>query len=276
MSQENIDNREDFDSRKDEAMPVELTSTPVRKASRPAANAGISFWNTRYGVIQSGKEDDVIAHSLAQYGEWSEQELDTIGALLDEGSIALQYGAEYGAQTLYFSNLVGSTGQVHVVEPRRLEHIALCNAVALNTMRNVYPHHLALDKEPGRIALPVSSSQPEERVQAVSLDSLELPALHLLKLNPPACLIPVLAGAAETVREHKPAIYFRLSTMELAVDEVAALKALGYRCWSHLPYLYNRVNHASNKLNVFPGWTHRNVIAVHRDTPAEFEHLPEL
>lgn len=261
---------------KEEVAVAEIAGATAKTSMRPAANAGVPLWSTRYGIMQVSQVDDVVTRSLAKYGEWVEQELDTIGALLDEGSVALQYGAEYGAHTLYLSSLVGRSGQVHVVEPRRLEHITLCSAVALNNLRNVYPHHVALGDRKGRVDLPASDSHPEERARMVPLDALELGALHLLKVNPAGCLRSLLAGGVETLRQHKPAIYFRLSTMELAVNEIAALKAQGYRCWSHLPYLYSPSNLSGNKLNIFPGWAHQNVIAVHRDAPAEFEHLPEL
>lgn len=264
-----------IENTKHDAAVAELAVPAVKATTKPAAN-GVPLWNTRYGIVQANQAEDVVARSLSKYGEWSEQELDTIGALLDEGSIALQYGAEYGVHALYLSSLVGESGEVHVVEPRRMEHIALCTAVALNHLDNVYPHHVALGDRSGRLELPAAGQQPAERSRMVALDALELPNLHLLKINLPGTLMSILAGATSVLRQHKPAIYFRLSTMELAATEIAALKTHGYRCWSHLPYLYNASNLSGNKLNIFPGWAHQNVIAVHRDDPAEFEHLPEL
>ncbi|GAB2581575.1 hypothetical protein ISP15_05925 [Dyella jejuensis] len=259
-----------------EVVANDAAATVAKAPSRPGNNPGVSLWSTRYGIVQARQADDVVARSLSKYGEWIEQELDTIGSLLDDGAVALQYGAEYGAHALYLSSLVGNSGEVHVVEPHRLEHIALCTAVALNNLRNVYPHHVGLGDRAGRMDIPASHGQPEERARMVPLDSLELANLHLLKINPPGALMSTLAGAVETLRQHKPAIYFRLSSMELAANEVAALKAQDYRCWSHLPYLYNPSNLSGNKQNIFPGWAYQNVIAVHRDAPAEFGHLPEL
>ncbi|QAU24127.1 hypothetical protein EO087_09095 [Dyella sp. M7H15-1] len=240
----------------------EIVVATQTSAKAPARVGSVPLWSTRYGILQTRKSDDVVTRSLSKYGEWMEQELDVIGMLLDEGSVALQYGAEYGVHTLYLSALVGDSGQVHVAEPRRLEHIALCNAVGLNNLRNVYPHHVGLGERSGKLELASSNDQPEERTHMVAVDSLELPNLHLLKVNAPGTLISVLAGAVEALRQHKPAIYFRLSTMELAVTEIETLKAHGYRCWSHLPYLYNSANLSGNKLNIFPGWTHQNVIAT--------------
>ncbi|GLQ98372.1 hypothetical protein [Dyella mobilis] len=254
-------------------VPSAIAKAPSTRAS---ANAGVALWRTRYGILKANQATDLVARSLTRYGEWIEQELDTIGTLLDEGHVAVQYGAEYGAHALYLSDLVAETGEVHVVEPRRLEHIGLCTAVALNDLHNVYPHHAALGERAERIELKPVGELPAERVHCMPLDAMELTALNLLKINPPGALMSVLAGASETLRKHKPAIYFRLSTMEQAVTEVAALKTHGYRCWSHHPYLYNPSNLLGNKLNIFPGWAYQNVIAIHRDAPAEFEYLLEI
>ncbi|HTV87287.1 MAG TPA: FkbM family methyltransferase [Dyella sp.] len=257
------------------AADIPAIFTPVHKALSKAVPS-VPLWNTRYGMVHDNQADDVIARSLSSYGEWAEQELDLVGALLDEGNVALQYGAEHGAHALYMSKLVGVAGEVHVVEPRRLPHIALCTALGLNNVRNVHPWQAALGDRQGSVDLPASTDQPEERVRMLTLDALKLSALHLLKINLHGCLLALLSGAGETLRKHKPAIYFRLSTLESAANEVAALKETGYRCWSHLPYLYNAGNFAENKRNIFPGWSHQNVIAVHRDAPVNFQHLPEI
>jgi FkbM family methyltransferase len=243
-------------------------ATPVHRAA--------SMWTTRYGIVQASQVDDLVTQSLNNYGEWAERELDVVGALLDEGNVALQYGAEYSAQTLALAGLIGSAGQVHVVEPRRLSHMTLCTSAALNGLRNVYPHHIALGDVNGHVDLPASSNHPQERTRLVALDSMEFSELQLLKINPLGCLLPVLAGASETLRQHKPAVYFRLSAMELAINEIATLKAQGYRCWSHLPYLYNQANFTSNKRNIFPGFVNQNVIAVHKSASTGFDHLTEL
>jgi FkbM family methyltransferase len=243
---------------------------------RATASVSLALRRTRYGVLKATQSDDLIARSLAEYGEWIDQELDTLGALIDQGHVAVQYGAEYGVHALYLSSLVGKTGEVHVVEPRRLQHIDLCMAVALNDLSNVYPHHAALAERIDRVELKASGEQPAERTPTLPLDAMGLSQLHLLKINPPGVLMSVLAGASETLRRFKPAIYFRLSTMELAATEVAALKTHGYRCWSHHPHLYNPSNLSGNKHNIFPGWAYQNVVAIHRDAPARFDGLTEI
>lgn len=254
-----------------QAAQAPATSTEARRNGKP------SFWQTRYGLVLAQDSKATMARSLAEYGEWIEQELDTLGALLDEGHVALEYGAEYGAQTLWLSQLVGANGQVHVVEPRRLEHIALCSTLALNQIRNVYPLHAALgESRNATVCLAAADGQPEETSRQLALDALRMSKLHLIKVNRPGGLLPMLAGAESTLRNHRPSIYFRLSDTDLATEEINALKSMGYRCWSHLPYLYSARNFSGSSSNIFPGWVSQNVIATHREATAEFVHLNEL
>lgn len=254
-----------------DAVETSVATTEARRNSKP------SFWQTRYGLVLAQDSKATMARSLAEYGEWIEQELDTLGVLLDEGHVALEYGAEYGAQTLWLSQLVGATGQVHVVEPRRFEHIALCSTLALNQVRNVYPLHAALgDSRHATVFFAAADDQPEETSRQIALDALRMSKLQLIKVNRPGGLLPMLAGAETTLRNHRPSIYFRLSNTDLATEEINVLKSMGYRCWSHLPYLYSARNFAGSTANIFPGWVSQNVIATHKDVTTEFVHLNEL
>lgn len=264
----------------DQTVPeTDMTTAPDPIESvhntKPAEGA-MELWQTRHGLIPAIGAEDTVARSLRTYREWAVEELDTIGAVVDEGGVVLEYGAEYGAHTLWLSQLVGRSGQVHVVEPRRLGLIALCTTVGINRLVNVYPVHGVLGKGDASVELPASGAQPVEWSRSLRLDDMGLEALQLIKLNTPGGLLDVVTGGRETLRRHRPAVYFRLSSMDGAAVEITALKDLGYRCWSHLPYLHNPGNTAGVKANIFPGWVHQNVIAVHRSTAAEFEHLPEL
>lgn len=247
-----------------------LSEVTVDKVGAGTAAEAVEFWTTRHGVVMASDADDTVARSLRTYREWAAEELDTLGAVVDVGNVVLEFGAEYGAHTMWLADLVSRTGRVIAVERDRQAFIALCTTLGLNRIANVHPLHAMLGKENDSLKL------AGESVRAVSLDDLDLPSLHLIKLNLPGSLLDVVAGGRETLRRHRPAVYFRLSDMEAAATEIAALKDAGYRCWSHLPYLHNPANFAGTRANVFPGWVHRNVIAVHRTMPAEFEHLPEL
>lgn len=263
-------------------MPEEATApqAPVI-ANLPPARKTVSVglppvWQSRYGIVLADASEKQLTQSLGAYGEWVEQELDLVGVLLEESQVVLEYGAELGAHTLWLSKMVGAHGTVYAVEPDRMEHIALCSTLALNQVRNVHPIHASLGDSTSEMLTEARDDRPAEAIRQIKVDSLRLGELHLLKINPRGALLSVLAGGDAVLSNQMPTIYFRLSSAELAIKEIAALKARGYRCWSHLPYLHNGDNFLGSKTNIFPGSVSQNVIAVHKSKAADFGHLPEL
>lgn len=229
------------------------------------------FWKTRYGIAAAVATDDVVARSLQLYGEWAEHETNLLSGLIEEGQTILEFGGDLAAHALWMAHTVGPLGQVHVVEPRRLRFQQLCANVALNRLDNVFAHPAWLDRSAGQHVLGA-----KETVRAITIDSLQLEAVHLMKFNLANTLVDALAGARETLREHRPLLYVRLSGMEQAAAEVASIKALGYRVWSHVPYLYNSDNFAGLENNIFPGIVQQNAIAAPVDSRFEFGDRPEL
>ncbi|GLQ94787.1 FkbM family methyltransferase [Dyella acidisoli] len=247
-----------------------------------ASESSSRLWSTRYGMMTGVPVKGSVARSLQRYGEWSEQELNLLSGLIQDGQSVLEFGGEYGAHTLWFARAVGEKGKVYVAEPRRLPFQQLCANVAINQLTNVYTHshwlarsdaQLVLSSLPGGV---VPDGEEDEMVNVVTLDSLNLDSLDLLKINLSGSLIDLLLGAAETIRKHRPIIYYRLSGIEQVEAEVQAIKDLGYRCWSHTPYLYNADNHASESVNIFPGCVQQNVIASPVESRFELEQRYEL
>ena len=235
------------------------------------------LWKSRYGISAALGANNLTARSLQQYGEWVEQELDLLSGFVQEGQTVLEFGGDYGAHTLWLSRAVGDKGAAHVAEPRRIEFQQLCANLALNGLTNVHTHSVWLGRENGAVK-PSSelAKDQDERFRGATIDSLGLEALHLLKVNLPGTLVPLLQGADERLRRFRPTVYFRLGTTEQAMAEVKALKDAGYRCWSHLPYLFNPDNYAGNADNLFPGCVHQNVIAAPIESRMEFDRLREI
>lgn len=224
----------------------------------------------RYGTAAPTTSDSAAARSLQLYGEWAERETDLLSGVVTEGHHIVEVGGDHGAHTLWLALAVGDTGAVHVIEPRRLPLQHLCANLVLNQLGNVHTHHASMGASEG------CEVMGDETIRRTTLDGLGLAALHLLKVNIPGILAELLEGAATTMREHRPIIYARLGGTESAEREVAALKALGYRAWSHTPSLFNPENHAGITRNIFPGLLSCNVIAAHPDSGVEFEDMAEL
>jgi FkbM family methyltransferase len=238
------------------------------------------LWKTRYGIMASRRADAMVARSLQLYGEWMEHELDLLSGLLEQGNSVLEFGGEFGAHSLWLAQAVGEAGQVHVVEPRRLEFQQLCANVALNQLPNVYAHLAWLGRDDESVLVSEKIGEPvagdTARVRSISVDSLELSSLHLVKVNIAGTLSGILQDAEATLRRCRPAIYARLGQPEQAIAEIRALKQAGYRCWSHLPYRYNRDNFNASDDNQFPGCVSQNVIAVPVESRTDFDRLQEI
>lgn len=236
------------------------------------------MWNTRYGVMNAVAADNLTSRSLKLLGEWMEQELDLLSTFVEEGQTVVEFGADYGAHTLWLSRAVGAQGEVHTAEPRRLDFQQLCANLAINGLTNVHtlPVWLGRHSAVAQLADLVPGTSANERVRVANIDGLGLESLHLLKVNQPGTLESVLGGADETVRKHRPVIYLRLGTVEQSIAEVKAIKELGYRCWSHLPYLFNKDNYADQTDNIFPGRVSQNVIAAPIEGRLSFDHLQEI
>ena len=246
----------------------------------PQPDTAHPFWTTRYGIAAAVAGDSPVARSLQLYGEWAEHETTLLSGLIEEGQTVLEFGSDFAAHALWMSQVVGPRGEVHIAEPRRIRFQQACANVAINGLDNVFTHPVWLGRGKGSATLDTLTRDGKpgahERIRIATVDSLRLETLHLLKVNQPHALVDVLAGATDTLRTHRPLIYARLSGLDAAQLEVDALKALGYRAWSHVPYLFNHDNHAGVETNIFPGMVQQNVIAAPADSRFEFAERLEL
>lgn len=257
------------------ALPAtSLSDRALPMTIAPSNDRPSPFWTTRYGIAAAVPADDAVSRSLQTYGEWAEQEADLVSGLIEAGNTVLEFGAELGAHAMWMSQAVGPHGQVHLAEPRRIRFQQSCANLALNGLDNVFTHAVWLGR--GRGHLTLEGKHGQESVRGVTLDSLKLDALHLLKINEANAIVDLLAGGADTLKTHRPLIYARLSGMQQAQEEVEAIKALGYRVWSHTPYLFNAGNHAGSARNLFPGVVLQNIVAAPAGGPIDFPGKPEL
>ena len=172
----------------------------------------------------------------------------------DATKIVLDVGANMGTYTLAMAHHLGEAGQVYALEPQRLVFQLLCGSVALNSLPNVHCLHAAAGAEAGRIPIPQydyfqplnfgsiefgerqreplhqergQDAERHELVDRITIDSLELPALHILKIDAEGMEFEVLAGARNTIARCAPVIHVE----HLKVDKVELarqLKLMGY------------------------------------------------
>jgi len=166
--------------------------------------------------------------------------------LLGTDLTVLDIGANFGAFALAFAHCVGEGGKVHAFEPQRILFNMLAGSVALNSLTNVFCHHLALGDRECRVEIPqFDYSQPlnfgsieftaeqreplnqqrghdpgrAEYVSLTTIDQLAFPRVHLMKIDAEGMEMQVLAGAADTLRRCHPVLY-----VEFLKSDKAALR----------------------------------------------------
>ena len=164
----------------------------------------------KYGPMLFNKNDSYVGKSYQNYGEWKEGEVLLFKQIIHDGQVILDVGANIGQHTLFFSQAVGTTGKVYAFEPQRLFFQTLCANVALHSMINVFTCQVAVGAATGSIKVPVAKPwqkeanfaalslrdyQAGEDVPLISIDSLDLPLCHFIKIEVVGMEREVLLGA---------------------------------------------------------------------------------
>jgi len=214
---------------------------------------------SRYGPMLLNRNDLFVSAGIRETGVWSGDELDLLGQLIQPGQTVLDVGANMGTHTLAFCNFVGPTGVVHAFEPQRIMFQAMVATVALNSWTNAHCRQALVGAKKGRMRLPgirydqpsnfgmmtlapdreraetisYADDQPGEEVEMITLDSLNLAACHLIKIDVEGMEIDVLRGAAKTIKAYRPWIYMECQPDQRSQDALQLLKSMGYATWKH-------------------------------------------
>jgi FkbM family methyltransferase len=242
----------------------------------------------RHGRFSYLLNDAYIGRSLDVYGEYSEGEIDLFRQLLRPGDVAIDVGANIGALTIGMARLVGDQGAILAFEPQRVVFDILANNIRLNGLTNVTAHRRAAGSEPGTTRVPaldygqannfggvaLGSAQGED-VEVVTLDSLSLPGLRLLKVDVEGMEADVVAGARATIARLQPALYIENDRPEHSQRLISLLFDIGYRLWWHITPLFNPNNFFGHTKDIFGDVVSFNMIGFPRATPPAIT-LPEI
>ena len=244
----------------------------------------------RHGMMVYNINDRYIGAMLDQYGEFSEDENTVFGQILRPGMTVVEAGANVGAHTLAIARQVGPTGRLLAFEPQRSVFQMLCANLALNGLEQVEPHWAAAGSTDGTIPVPrldssrlqnfggltLGRKQAGDSVRLVRLDSLGLPACHLIKLDVEGMELDVLLGATDTIGRCAPLIYSENDRQDRSPALIQQLQALGYRCFWHLPPCVKVPNFRGNTENKFPGLVSCNMLCVPPSAKIAVQGLREV
>ncbi|MGB8167968.1 MAG: FkbM family methyltransferase [Chthoniobacteraceae bacterium] len=211
---------------------------------------------TAYGQMLVNRHDINQTNALFKTGHAIDHGeivlLARVLQLLGADLTVLDVGANFGTYTLALARCVGTRGRVHAFEPQRIIFQMLAGSVALNSLTNVFCHHLALGDREGRLEIPqfdyaqplnfgsieFTATQHEpltqprghdpqsvEYVPLTTIDRFEFPQVHLMKIDAEGMEMQVLEGAMNTLRRCRPVLYLEfLKNDKVALQQwVAAL-----------------------------------------------------
>jgi FkbM family methyltransferase len=240
----------------------------------------------RHGMMLFNPDDQYIGKSFHLYGEFSEREIGPVVSLVPEGGIAVDVGANIGAMTIPLARRCNS---VIAIEPQRVTFQHLCANIALNQLRNVMAIHAGAGDVGGVFKLvqpdfdaPVNNGgysltehDQGEPTRIITIDSLNLPVCHLIKIDVEGMEQKVIEGALVTIQRTRPLLYVEADREDKTPALLELIHSLEYRAWWHLPPLYNPDNESKNPENVFPGIVSINMLCAPKEMAGAPDGLQE-
>ncbi|WP_372785194.1 FkbM family methyltransferase [Phenylobacterium sp.] len=231
---------------------------------------------TRHGPMMALAGDQYITGSLEAYGEFSVGEWELLDQLVRPGMTVVEAGANIGTHSVPLARKC-FPGPLYLFEPQQRVFQILCANLALNDIRNAFAYPEACGDAAGFVVIPPLdygakgnfggiSVQAEGatglRVRAIPLDSLELAACHLIKIDVEGFEAQVLRGAAETIRKHRPILYVENDRQAHQQEVISLIADMDYTLYWHLPPLFSAENFNGNRQDIFGSIVSINMLAL--------------
>jgi len=250
------------------------------------------LFQTRHGPMLALAGDRYITRSLEAYGEFSAAEWSVLAQLVKPGMTVVEVGANIGTHSVALARRC-HPGPLYLFEPQQRVFQILCANLALNGVQNALAYPDALSDAEGVVLIPpldyaaefnfggVSVHPAAEgvtglRVRARTLDSLQLPACHLIKVDVEGHEAQVIAGAAETIRRCRPMLYVENDRPALQQQLISLIAGLGYRQYWHLPPLFSAENFNACPDDVFGDVVSANMLCIPEERDARVKDLEPI
>jgi FkbM family methyltransferase len=172
----------------------------------------------------------VCAHSDFYFEEFTYHNIQKYKVEL-EGKTVVDIGANMGAHTVNFAEMVGDNGKVFAFEPSRLVYYQLCGNIFANGYPNVYCENVALGdttettytsvEDLDYFSESVNSGNThvgqlgKHTVPVKNLDDYNLDNVALIKIDVQGYEPYVLDGAKQTILKNKPTIFIEIEPEHL-------------------------------------------------------------
>jgi FkbM family methyltransferase len=247
---------------------------------------------TRHGPMLALAGDRYITRSLELYGEFSKAEWDLFAQIVKPGMTVVEVGANIGAHSVALARAC-FPGPLYLFEPQHRVFQILCANLALNDIGNAIAYPEACSDEEGLVVIPpldygaelnfggVSVRTDADGVQGVKvratpLDSLNLAACHLLKIDVEGFEAQVLRGAAATIRKFRPLLYVENDRAAHQQEIISLIAELGYRQYWHTPPLFSPDNFRGEAENVFGAVVSVNILGLPQESATMVQSMTPI
>jgi FkbM family methyltransferase len=247
---------------------------------------------TCHGPMLALAGDRYITGSLELYGEFSYGEWELFAQMVKPGMTVVEVGANIGAHSVALARAC-FPGPIYLFEPQHRVFQILCANLALNGIANAFAYPEACSDQAGFVVVPpldygaafnfggVSVQAAVEgvagtRVRAVPLDSLNLAACHVLKIDVEGFEAQVLRGAAGTIRKFRPLLYVENDRPALQQALISLIAEMGYRLYWHTPWLFRPDNFNGCPDNIFPSILSVNMLCIPAERNAVVEQMTAI
>ena len=208
--------------------------------------------------------DQYIGRSIEVYGAWAQDDIDLIAGLVElllqkkDHVTFYDVGANIGTHTVAVAKKFAHRVTVRSFEAQRQVYYVLCGNVAINGLDNVHVHHAAVsDKSNSSIEIDLPdytlpnnfggleliktertdnqymTKTRKETVATVTIDQFK-DSVDFLKLDIEGMEHMALAGAAKTIRQHRPICFVEMWKTDIeAVKKF--FKEAKYRAYAYKP-----------------------------------------
>ena len=177
---------------------MKITQLKGRSVATIENDTHISRW-----VLDSGRLDH------------DQNALPLLAPYIHKGFTVVDVGAFIGDHTEYYVNRVGRTGKVYAFEPNPPAFECLKynmdrypNVAVLNVGASDRSHGMALATDPNMGA---SHAVEGDALKCITIDSLELPECHFIKIDCEGMEIKALDGARDTIAKHRPTMLIEVN-----------------------------------------------------------------
>jgi FkbM family methyltransferase len=211
-------------------------------------------------VVVPDSLDNITSYVLQEQGDWFEDEIKFLRALVKPGDTVVDIGANYGVYALSLAKKVGSSGQVWAFEPATSTAELLTESASANGINWLKVRQQALSDRQGTAWLQMPGQSelnslasldssgaalaavPGEEVPVTTLDAcLEecgWTEVDVLKIDAEGEEERILLGGTRFFQDLSPLVMFEVKAgIELHLDLVDRFQQIGYQCFYLIPGL---------------------------------------